>query len=349
MSQPKKTLKMGVIGLGWPGRMHSQAIEACADTELYAIADLSAERREEFAGHGFKPSQIYTEYQAMLADPKVDAVIVSLPNFLHAIVSKEALLAGKHVLCEKPPTMNAGEMEELEALAVKQGLVYAFGRQLRFSGPMQASRKLVEEGRLGDIYYARTTWIRNRGIPIGIGGWFTDAKRSGGGAIIDLGIHTLDNVWYIMGAPRPVSVNAQVFQKFSRLVPKEIHNDVDDCGFAFIRFENDAVISLETTWASNLGPSFVPHQNGAIDNIIMGTTGALVTNPLRLCNGEGKEVTEEVVNVEKLDEFGGQMADFAKAILTGGQPTSNARQAVDLMKMLDAIYKSSAENREIRM
>lgn len=334
--------------MGWPGQMHSAAIAATPGVSLYGIADLSEAARRKVqcvtpALHEFG------DYQAMLADPKVDAVVIALPNFLHYSASLEALRAGKHVLCEKPPTMDTGEMKKLKAAAERFGRVYAFGRQMRFTGEMQKARQLVESGKLGDVYYARTHWYRSRGIPVGVGGWFTDAKRSGGGAIIDIGIHTLDDAWFLMGTPRPISVSAQVFQKFARLVPKGIHNDVDDCGFAFLRFENGAVISLETTWAANLPPSKVDGWNGSHSSLLFGTKASLETAPLRLYAESGRGVREKRVTVRNLDRFKEQLKDFVKAIRTGEPPTSDARQAVHLMQMLDAIYQSSRTGREVRI
>ena len=343
-----KRINVGVIGLGWPGQMHSAAIAATPGTTLYGIADLSVEALQRVQKVS-APLHTFTDYRDMLADPKVDAVVVGLPNFLHFMVSLDALKAGKHVLCEKPPTMDNREMRKLKLAAEKRGLIYAFGRQNRFSGEMLKARILVSSGRLGDVYYARTHWYRSRGIPIGVGGWFTDAKRSGGGAIIDIGIHALDNAWFLMGAPRPVSVSAQVFQKFGRVVPREIHNDVDDCGFAFIRFENGAVISLETTWAANLPPSKVDGWNGTQSSLLFGTKASLETAPLRLYSEKGEGVQEVAVPVKETDRFQEQLKDFAKAVRTGEPPTSNAEQAVHLMQMLDAIYKSSRIGKEVRI
>jgi predicted dehydrogenase len=344
----KKKLNVGVIGLGWPGLMHSEAIVRNSSTDLYAIADLSDKRRAEFL-RKFPVGREYKDYTELLADPNVDAVIVSLPNYLHARASIDALKAAKHVLCEKPPTINLGEMVLIRKEAEKSGLVYAFGRQNRFSGQLLAARKAIESGRLGEIYYAKTWWYRSRGIPTGIDAWFTDKKRSGGGAIIDIGIHTLDNAWFLMGAPRPVSVSAQVFQKFARLVPEGLHNDVDDCGFAFIKFENGAVISLETTWAANLPPSMVDGWNGTQSSLLFGTKASLSIRPLRIFADKGHRVSETPLPSKETDRFLLQLRDFAKAIKTGGQPTSNARQALDLMLMLDAIYKSSETGREVRI
>ena len=116
---------------------------------------------------------------------------------------------------------------------------------------MRLARDLIAREELGRIYFAEAVWVRSRGIPSGLGGWFTDKKRSGGGTLIDIGIHALDSAWYLMGTPRPVSVTAAVFQNFKHLVKTPVF-DVEDAAFAFIRFENGAVVQLKTSWAGNL-------------------------------------------------------------------------------------------------
>lgn len=344
-----RKLHIGVIGLGWPGLMHSEAILAMPDLHLHAVADASPDRLKEFvAGH--RVEKTFGDYGALLEDSALDAAVICLPNFLHAEATHAALRAGRHVLCEKPPTLNVREMKKIRTEAQRKGLTYAFGRQMRFGGGMVAARKLIKAGKLGGIYFAKSTWYRNRGIPIGIGGWFLDRKRAGGGAMIDIGIHTLDNAWFLMGSPRPVSVSAQVFQKFKSVVPANVPFDVDDSGFAFIKFENGAVLSLETAWASNLPDSMMPEWNGAVSCLLHGDKAALQVMPeLKLYKGGRESVGEEEVVVEKIDAFQAQLADFSSAIRTGGEPTSSATHGVYLMEMLDAIYRSSETGREVRI
>src|SRR5262249_21985726 len=137
----------------------------------------------------------------------------------HFPVSLAALRAGKHVLCEKPPTLNSVEMRTLQKEAKNLGLIYFFSRQFRFTPSMRRAHDLIARAELGKIYFAEAVWVRSRGIPSGLGDWFTQRKRSGGGALIDIGVHALDSAWYLMGTPRPISVTASVFQNFKHLVP----------------------------------------------------------------------------------------------------------------------------------
>ena len=330
--------------------MHAQAIRADGLAELYACADLDDERRATFEKE-YAPRKRFTDYRELLQDREIDAVIICLPNFLHFPASLAALEAGKHVLCEKPPTMNAAEMKVLRDEAQKRDLVYCFSRQFRFTAEMRAAKALVEEGRLGEIYHAKATFVRSRGIPVGIGNWFTEKKRSGGGALIDIGVHALDSVWYLMGTPRPVSVSAQVFRNFAHLVKVSVF-DVEDAAYAFIRFANGAVVQLETSWAGNLPDDIPPRQyfgRELNNSTLFGTKATIRLKPFTLFEDQNGELVTVPLEV-KPDEANGfqlQLRNFIESINGGLEPLNNANQAVTLMEMLDAIYASSIAAREV--
>ena len=345
-----KKLNIGIIGAGWPGQMHALAARACPEANLYACADVDDERRAAFA-KDYAPEKSYVDYHDLLQDRHVDAAIICLPNFLHFPASLAALEAGKHVLCEKPPTMNAPEMKVLREEAARRNLIYFFSRQFRFTPAMRLARQAVEKGRLGKIYHAKATFVRSRGIPVGIGDWFTEKKRSGGGALIDIGIHALDSVWYLMGAPRPVSVNAQVFRNFEHLVKVPVF-DVEDAAFAFIRFGNGAVVHLETSWAGNLTDAIPPRKyfgQELVNSTVYGTKASVRLNPLTLFEDRDGELVTVPLKAKE-DEPGGfelQLRNFVASINGEAEPVNNADQAVALMEMIDAIYGSSELGREV--
>ncbi len=345
-----KLLRFGIIGAGWPGQQHAKAIAAIDGVELSSCSDTDPGRLEQFVTE-FRAASCFADFHHLLRDPQLDAVIVCLPNFLHFPASLAALEAGKHVLCEKPPTMNAAEMKVLRGEAAKRGLIYFFGRQFRFTPALRTAREIVAEGKLGTIYRARATWIRSRGIPPGIGSWFTDKKRSGGGALIDIGVHALDTAWFLMGTPRPVSISAKVFRNFAHLVQAPIF-DVEDEAHAFIRFENDCIVELETCWAANLtddtpiGPPWVGRESN--NCILFGTKGTLRLKPLTLFedrNGKLETVPFESRYTENSFEM--QLRNFADAVRGHGEPMNDAEQAFELMEMIDGIYTSSQLGKEV--
>lgn len=344
-----KKVRVGIIGGGWPGQQHARAVRASQHAVLQALAEPNEERAAEFS-QTYAPRTAYPDYADLLGDPKVDAVVICLPNFLHFPATLAALEAGKHVLCEKPPTLHSAEMKVLQEEAEKRGLIYFFGRQFRFTPGMRLARDLIAQGKLGMIYFAEAVWVRSRGIPLGIGGWFTEKKRSGGGALIDLGIHALDAAWYLMGTPRPVSVTASVFQNFKHLVQAPVF-DVEDAAFAFIRFQGNAVVQLKTSWAGNLtdeipqGDIFGRELN---NTTIYGTKATIRLRPLTLFQDQtGKLVDTPLQPKDKADSFVLQMDNFIAAIEGRAKPLNDAQQAVYLMEMLDAIYLSSSSGREV--
>lgn len=343
-------MNFGIIGTGWPGQQHAIAIRKIETAQLYACADLDAARCAAFQAE-FEPQKSFRNYNDLLRDSKLDAAIICLPNSLHFPASLAALETGKHVLCEKPPTMNAAEMKVLREEASKRKLLYYFSRQFRFTPAMRAAREAIVNGRLGKIYHARATFVRSRGIPVGVGNWFTEKKRSGGGALIDIGIHALDAVWFLMGTPRPVSVSAKVFQNFPQLANATTF-DVEDAAFAFIRLENGAVVQLETSWAGNLTDDVPPRKyygQELINTVVYGTKASVRLKPLTLFEDRGGAVAAIPLGAPE-DEASGfelQLRNFIDAINGRAEPVNNADQAVALMEMIDAIYNSSALEREV--
>jgi predicted dehydrogenase len=209
----------------------------------------------------------------------------------------------------------------------------------------------VEEGRLGKIYHGKAIFVRSRGIPVGLGNWFTEKKRSGGGALIDIGIHALDSVWYLMGTPRPVSVNAQVFRNFDHLVKVSVF-DVEDAAYAFIRFENGAVVQLETSWAGNLTDDIPPRKyfgRELNNSTVFGTKATVRLKPLTLFEDQDGELVTVPLEAKENEPNGFelQLRNFVASIRNEAEPVNNADQAVALMEMLDAIYASSALGREV--
>lgn len=345
-----KEIKVGVIGTGWPGQQHAIALAAIETAILHSCADTDAERLSTYV-KAYQPARNFADYQELLSDRELDAAIICLPNFLHFPASLAALEAGKHVLCEKPPTMNAAEMKVLRDEAARRGLTYFFGRQFRFTPAVRTAHELIGEGKLGLIYRARATWVRSRGIPAGIGSWFTEKKRSGGGALIDIGVHALDTAWFLMGTPSPISISAKVFRNFAHLVHVPVF-DVEDEAHAFIRFANGAIVELEASWAANLtddtptGPEWVGRESN--NCVLFGTKGTLRLKPLTLFEDQnGKLVTVPVDSCYRESSFEMQLRNFIAAIRGGELPINSAEQAFELMEMIDGIYASSELGREV--
>ena len=190
---------------------------------------------------GLRRVRVFDDYRQMFGACDLDAVCIGLPTWMHAPVSQEAVQLGLHVLCEKPPSNDATELMPVTQLAETKGLVYMFVRQSRFTSQLMEGRRLVQAGELGDVYYAETRWIRTRWCSAR--GWRHD-KAKGGGVLLDLGIHAIDNVWFMMGCPRPTEVMAGLYCTFSDLAPPEQTYTADDAACGFVRFENGCTLAF---------------------------------------------------------------------------------------------------------
>jgi predicted dehydrogenase len=360
-------VNVGIVGLGWPGERHAEAISASPLGTVYAACDVNVERLKTFADL-FGLKRVFTRFDEMLLDPDLAAVVISLPNSLHYPFSLKALRAGKHVLCEKPPTMNAQQMRMLHEEARNGGLIYYFGRQMRFSPAMQTAKRVIAERRLGEIYFAETMWVRSRGTPTGIDGWFTDRSKAGGGAVIDLGVHAIDAAWYLMGTPQPRSISAQTYQKFPQLVESKVF-DVEDNAYGMIRFENSATMLFKVCWAANLTdeiPLSPKRGRSLLSTTVYGPKGTLkVTDvfnidaticPSPLALYEDKQGTLVKINLPVHDlrgdplrayEFAEQDKNFLRCIRGEESAVNSSSQAIQLMEIVDAIYRSSQLGKEV--
>ena len=342
-------LAVGVIGVG-VGRGHIRDYLECPQADLVAICDQDPARLAE-AAQRYGVANTFTDYRQMLQQPGLQAVSVALPNFLHAPVALAALEAGKHVLCEKPLALNAEQAEQMVRAARARGLTLMVNFNYRFDEAAWMVHNAVEAGALGDIYYARTGWLRNRGIP-GIGGWFTTKARSGGGALIDLGVHRLDLALWYMGYPTPVAVSGATYGTFGKALAERsgASFDVDDLAAGFIRFQNGASLSVEASWAGN------SEKREDMFTYLYGTKGGAVERNV----GEGYtfearlfvEVAGTLQEARPLTRPAGMeniRAHFVHSVLAGKETIAPGEHGLILMRILDALYASAAGGHEVRL
>ncbi len=345
----KGKIKAAVIGLGWPGKEHLKGYLACPGVEVAALCDWDEPLLKSVAEQ-YKIAKTYTDYRKMLADEDLDAVSVCVPNYEHAELTIAALKAGTNVLCEKPPAMSVAEAKTMAQTASKSKRMLMYALVMRFSPETRFAKDMITAGELGDIYLAKAGYTRRRGIPLGRANWFVDSERSGGGAMIDIGVHALDCVWYLMGNPKPVSVSGVTYQKFGHCVPKGVKYDVDDASMALVKFENGASLFLEASWAWNLP--------GGATKQLAGTKGGLQLDPLRIHTEKKGIVVDTTLGDKSIpagyggapeNPFVGEVMHFCDAIRGKAKLIATAEQGVQLMQMLRGIYESSESGREVRM
>jgi predicted dehydrogenase len=340
-------IRVGIIGAGWPGGKHAEGYKAAGGFQLVAVADLIPARRRKLMAD-FSMGREYADANALLTDVQVDAVSVCLPNALHLPVVLAALKAGKHVICETPPALNAGEAKKLAAAAVKAGKVLLYACQRRFGGAEQATRLTIDKGYVGDAYHARASWMRTRGIPAGTG-WYTDKSKAGGGAMMDLGVQMLDLAWHLLGQPRPTSAYAIFNQRYRGALPPETPYDVEDAGFALLKFEGDKSLELSASWAINQPP----REHGTKCQIYADKGAIVVYSPqgplLYRGFNPGGEAKETPLKTPKIVHYHAMMRHFKECIAGTATPVPGPSEGLVLMQMLDAIYKSASSGKSVEI
>jgi predicted dehydrogenase len=339
--------KVAVIGLGM-GRGHAKAAAEDARADLVALCDLDTAKLEQWSGELDVPGA-YTDYKKMLREAKPDIVSVSLPNVLHKPVTVAALKAGANVICEKPMAMNTREAETMLRVAKETGKELMINLSYRFTGEAKALKKVVDAGTLGDVYFARTGWHRTRGIPK-FGGWFAQKKLSGGGPLIDLGVHRIDLALMLMGDPKPVTITASTYDPIGRRLAKEQKKkfDVEDLAVASIRFDNGATMHVEVSWALNC------ERKEEMFTYLYGTKAGICHRnagqgyDFEACvfgEWDGTYVSSKITDVPPREN---SMNHFIDVLVDGAKPAVTAENGVTVMKILDGIYKSAKLGKEIR-
>lgn len=342
-------LRIGLIGLGGISKaVHIPTYLHCGEVEIAGLCDIIESRAEEVRKNFFPAAKVYTDYRTLLQDPSIAAVDICTPNYLHSIMAVAALNAGKHVFCEKPDAVSPEEAVKMQQAAQNSGKVLMVMRNNRWVNTSRYLKQYVEAGRAGELYAGRCGWIRRRGIP-GKGGWFTTKVQSGGGPLIDLAV-------WLMGSPRPVAVSGSTFCKFADVTTSDsVHSsfgetradgifDVEDLAMGFIKFENGACLQIEFSWASN-----IECERNFVE--LRGSKAGF-----SWVNTEIKLFTEEqnmLLNIQPSTTPAGGHSDnilhFVDVLLHGAKPQFDPQQGVDIIRILDGIYRSAQTGCEIRL
>ncbi|MBD2843673.1 Gfo/Idh/MocA family oxidoreductase [Paenibacillus sp. IB182496] len=349
-------VKIGVIGAGSISGAHLSAYAKNPNVELVAVCDRNEARARQAAEQYGIPS-VYTDHQSLLANADIEAVSVCTWNDSHAEISIAALEAGKNVLCEKPLCRTVEDALKVEEAVKRTGKLLQVGFVRRFATNTEVLHRFIAAGELGDIYYAKASCLRRLGNP---GGWFSDLSRSGGGPLIDLGVHVIDLLWYLMGRPKAVSVSGNTYRKLgnrSHIQNKTFYkaadydaakNDVEDLANALIRFENGASLMLDV--------SFTLHaKQDEMAIKLYGDKGGAEVEPELAIVGERHntmlnltpQIDDLTFNFEQA--FYAETAHFAECCQGLHETRSPVQDGVEVTKMLAAIYESAASGKEIRL
>lgn len=352
-------MRVGIIGAGNIAGGHIRAYAQNPDVEIVAVSDVSSERLA-LTAREFGLTRGFNDYRDLLAIPEIEAVSVCVPNWLHAPVTIEALNAGKHVLCEKPPALSTADAQRMVEAARQTGRKLMICFNYRYRNDTRFVKRLIDAGELGDIYYIKASWLRCAGIPGRKGGWFTRKALSGGGPLIDLGVHLLDLTLWLLGHPRPVSVSASTY---AALGPRGLHYfahhtqpegepfEVEDLASAFIRLDNGATLLLETSWAMHTSSGrdeYLLHLYGTEGGAELDVRNYCLTDTVRVFRDLGGVPVDSAPHaLQAGNGHAGAINHFLWAIREDHPPECTPEQGVALMQLVDAIYRSAEEKREI--
>lgn len=270
-------VRIGVIGVGIIGKAHLRAYAEVPQAEIVAVADLREDEARRVAQeHGIP--DVYTDYRRLLERNDIHAVDVCLHNRLHMPVSVEALRAGKNVYCEKPMSWTYAEAKVMYDTAQDLGRLLHIQLSTLYAPETRAAKRLIDQGHLGEIYYAKSSHYRRRGRPY-VDGYgtqaFVNTSTSGGGALIDMGVYHIARMLYLLDNPAILSVSGTTQQRLDNMYAdrrQESGYDVEELGLALIRLQGGITFFMEEAWAI--------HSDSGQGDYVYGSRGGLHVDPL---------------------------------------------------------------------
>ena len=350
-----KPVRIGVVGTGSISNAHMTGYSKLAEqgkVELVAACDLNVERAKAWAQkYGFK--EVYGDHREMLEKSDIDAISVCTWNNAHSRITVDALMSGRHVLCEKPPAMTVEQALEMQEAEKESGKVLMIGFVRRFGQNAQLVLDFANKGFFGDVNFAKIAVTRRCGCPLG---WFANSKLSGGGPLLDNGVHLIDLVRYLTGKPLAVSCYAQTYnnmgsrtnikgiQRYSSVDPSDF-NDVEDLAVGMVKFDNGMSMSLEFSYSQEL-------EEGHIGVQIYGSKGGAIVEPhLTLMT----EMNDYLVNITpQIDEpsfdfgvFYQEIEHFVACVNGEAQCRNRIDDGVELMRIITSMYESARTGHEV--
>ncbi len=348
-------MKIAIIGCGTiANSAHIPAYMANNDVEIKYFCDI-IKSKAEAAVEKYGCGTAIEDYHEILNDPEIEAVSVCTPNKAHSTITIDFLKAGKNVLCEKPSARTLSEALEMQKAQHETGKVLNIGVVNRFNSAVNKVRELIQRGDLGEVYHVYVSFRSHRSIP-GLGGAFTTKAISGGGALIDCGVHFLDIVMYVTDDPTPITASGRAFSKLGVDMKNYVYESmwaedtkdlngtyvVDDFVTVFIR-PSGPTITINGAWAQNIGIS-----ESYID--FLGTkAGVRLTygGDFHVYGVKDGKLTDEKPEFENTNSFYNEMRAFIDCVRSGEKLPSHIDRNILTSRIMQGIYDSSMSDREV--
>jgi predicted dehydrogenase len=351
-------IKVGIIGTGGIAQtVHIPNFKKVENVEVSAIADINKEKIQ-YVAKKFGIKQTFTEWEKLM-DSDIDAVVICSPNAFHAEQSIKAMEKGKHVLCEKPVCLTAREVKSVFSVSEKTGKKFMAAFPRRFSGEAKVLKPMIDNGDFGEIYYIKAGYLRRRGIP-GLGTWFTNKKLAGGGPMMDVGVHMLDLVMYLSGAPMPEIIIGSLYNKFKDSAtdggwpPAETRKgdkasgkmEVEELAAGFVKLSNGATLFIEASWAGN--------SEVGLKGSLFGTRAGVQIpdpldskNPLRIYSENRGVLTDTIPAVPASNAFQEEAEHFIECIRENREPITKKHEILSVVSIIEGIYKSAETGKPV--
>jgi predicted dehydrogenase len=334
----KEKTKVAVIGAGNVAQVaHLPAYKSHRGVELTALVEEDLVKARKVAEQ-FGVKNVYEDFTRMLKKEDVDAVDICTPNYLHAPMAITALRSGRHVLCEKPIARNAAEAKKMVDTARKSKKILMVAMNNRFRQDVEVLQKFIKRGELGTVQLVKAGW-RRMAQDWQDRRWLTDQRKSGGGALLDLGLPKMDLAIWIAGLKKPSRVTCNLFRRAGR-------SGVEDSACAMVNFAGGSCLILEVTW--NL---LEPKDHVYLE--VYGSKGAATLYPFRIhkaMHGHLVNVTPaiEQKNFYK-DSYRREIEHFIDCVQKKRKPLTTGAEAASVLKILDAMYESASCTSEVSL
>jgi len=338
-------IKFGIIGFGAIGPRHKEKIDLNENAELVAVCDIDENSLQKVDGNGVK---LFTDYNEMLKMNNIDVVSICTPNDLHAPMAVDSLRAGKHVLCEKPMALTAKDCKVMVHTSLRENRKLFIVKQNRYNPPIMAVKKLMDENKLGKLFYivVNCFWNRNNGY-YEQSSW-RGIKNRDGGALFTQFSHFIDLMLMFAGSVESVYTIANNF----------LHPDIDieDTGVVSIKFSNGIIGSLNFTnnaYKNNMeGSITIFAEKGTVK------IGGQYLNKLEYQRLDGENIPEldEAMQPNDYGTYQGTMSNHDKvyqnvvdSLMNGGKVAVNGIDGMETTEVIEAAYQSVMTGTCIRL
>jgi predicted dehydrogenase len=354
------TIKIGIIGSGGIAKAHVKAYKGMKDVHIVGVADVIPGRAAEFIhSQQLSDAIAFEDHRHLLELDGLEGVSICTPNAAHHRTSVDALLAGIHVLVEKPMAVTLEQAVEMVQASKQANKLLTVGFQPRYDPNMQTIRNFVQSGQLGKVYYVEVGGGRRRGMP---GGTFIRQELAGAGAMADIGCYSLDMALNALGYPKPLTVSAYTSNYFGTNPKYHLEADrfnVEDFGVALIRLEGGTVLNFKISWAMHMdtlgatvflgtdaGLKVTPAGVGPWSGVWDGNVGSIQL----FHDTEGQHIESIVPLIaHEINVFDEKVKDFVVAITEAKPAPIPGEQILWNQAIIDGIQRSALAGREVEI